>query len=117
MRGMFGRAEKRGVLIGVWDEQEIAPELWKHYWEVTACDRAVSYLRACGSTRDCACVSFGQFRRGPGSAADPHRLSISGRGAGDAMIRLLAERIQSGLGRSWSWTIAAAAPAASACKQ
>jgi len=31
MLDMFGRAEKRGVLIGVWDEHEVAPELWTHY--------------------------------------------------------------------------------------
>ena len=31
MRGMYGRAEKRGVLIGVWDESEMPDELWQHY--------------------------------------------------------------------------------------
>jgi arylsulfatase A-like enzyme len=31
MRSAYGRAEKRGVLIGVWDERDVAAELWKHY--------------------------------------------------------------------------------------
>ncbi len=31
MLGMYGRAEKRGVLIGVWDESEIEQDLWQHY--------------------------------------------------------------------------------------
>jgi hypothetical protein len=28
---MRGRAERRGILIGVWDESDIPDELWKGY--------------------------------------------------------------------------------------
>jgi arylsulfatase A-like enzyme len=31
IRAMRGGAERRGVLIGVWDETDIAPELWSGY--------------------------------------------------------------------------------------
>ena len=31
IRNMRGRAERRGILIGVWDEGDIADELWKGY--------------------------------------------------------------------------------------
>jgi arylsulfatase A-like enzyme len=31
IRAMRGKAERRGVLIGVWDEADIAPELWHGY--------------------------------------------------------------------------------------
>jgi arylsulfatase A-like enzyme len=31
MRAMRGRAERRGILIGVWDEADIAAELWRGY--------------------------------------------------------------------------------------
>ena len=31
IRNMRGRAERRGILIGVWDESDIADELWKGY--------------------------------------------------------------------------------------
>jgi hypothetical protein len=31
MIGMRGRPERRGVLIGLWDEQEVSDELWAHY--------------------------------------------------------------------------------------
>jgi arylsulfatase A-like enzyme len=31
IRAMRGKAERRGVLIGVWDETDIAPELWSGY--------------------------------------------------------------------------------------
>ena len=28
---MRGSADRRGILIGVWDEADIAPELWAKY--------------------------------------------------------------------------------------
>jgi hypothetical protein len=28
---MRGSAEKRGILIGVWDEGDVAPEAWAKY--------------------------------------------------------------------------------------
>ena len=28
---MRGRAEARGVLIGVWDEHDVAEDLWTYY--------------------------------------------------------------------------------------
>jgi arylsulfatase A-like enzyme len=31
IRAMRGKAERRGILIGVWDETDIAPELWSGY--------------------------------------------------------------------------------------
>ena len=31
IRGMRGKAERRGILIGVWDETDVAPELWSGY--------------------------------------------------------------------------------------
>ncbi len=31
IRAMRGRAERRGILIGVWDETDVAPELWSGY--------------------------------------------------------------------------------------
>jgi hypothetical protein len=31
IRGMRGRAERRGILIGVWDEADVAAELWSGY--------------------------------------------------------------------------------------
>ena len=31
MRGMRGGPDRRGVLIGVWDESDVAPELWAPY--------------------------------------------------------------------------------------
>ena len=31
MLGMRGRPERRGVLIGVWDENDVSDELWAHY--------------------------------------------------------------------------------------
>jgi arylsulfatase A-like enzyme len=31
IRNMRGGADKRGILIGVWDEKDIAPELWAKY--------------------------------------------------------------------------------------
>ena len=33
---MFGRAEKRGVLIGVWDEGEVRATFGSTIWEETA---------------------------------------------------------------------------------
>jgi arylsulfatase A-like enzyme len=31
VRAMRGRAQRRGVLIGVWDESDVPPEFWSHY--------------------------------------------------------------------------------------
>ena len=31
IRGMRGNAEKRGTLIGVWDEADVSPDLWSAY--------------------------------------------------------------------------------------
>ncbi|MBV8509065.1 MAG: sulfatase-like hydrolase/transferase [Xanthobacteraceae bacterium] len=31
IRAMRGKAERRGILIGVWDETDVAPELWSGY--------------------------------------------------------------------------------------
>jgi len=28
---MRGKAERRGIMIGVWDETDVAPELWSGY--------------------------------------------------------------------------------------
>jgi hypothetical protein len=31
IRSMRGSADKRGILIGVWDEGDVSPELWSSY--------------------------------------------------------------------------------------
>jgi hypothetical protein len=31
VRNMRGRAQRRGILIGVWDESELPAELWRGY--------------------------------------------------------------------------------------
>jgi arylsulfatase A-like enzyme len=32
MAGARGKSQRKGILIGVWDEADVAPELWSKYW-------------------------------------------------------------------------------------
>lgn len=34
--GMRGKSSRKGILIGVWDETDVPPELWSGYPGVTA---------------------------------------------------------------------------------
>ena len=87
MRNMRGSADKRGVLIGVWDESDVPDEMWKGYLERSS--RLSSHRRrfAGNASYDKAPESANQ---GLGNA--PRMRSISGRTTWIAVSLLLAQR-------------------------